>query len=189
VLTRATGTGDREAEILATGAVPGPPRGPVDPALAHPLAVDVDGDLAVILYAVFDAFPEISPGWWCDSTVFRRVDGAWGGGGPGGDNSTSQRPFARPDEVENSIEPWTDWPSNGNLLGWEDGFTAHTCFGIAPTRTARVTIAGADGRERDLRITPWCGAYVAVVRGETSTLTGYGHDGAALGRIERGGAG
>jgi hypothetical protein len=42
-------------------------------------------------------------------------------------------------------------------------------------------VRGEDGRERDLRITPWCGAYVGVVAGATATLTGYGAEGRVLG--------
>jgi len=35
--------------------------------------------------------------------------------------------------------------------------------------------------ERDLRITPWNGAYVAVLAGETATLAGYDASGQFLG--------
>jgi hypothetical protein len=44
-----------------------------------------------------------------------------------------------------------------------------------------LTVRGEDGPERDLRITPWCGAYVAVVAGATAKLTGYDAAGRRLG--------
>lgn len=55
------------------------------------------------------------------------------------------------------------------------------CFGIAPVGTARMTITDGTGRERDLRITPWNGAFVAVVRGTMHVLTGYDASGIVLG--------
>jgi hypothetical protein len=59
----------------------------------------------------------------------------------------------------------------------------HTFFGIAPAGTARLTVTDEAGRTRDLPITAWNGAYVAVVAGARSTLTGYDERGERLGSL------
>lgn len=41
----------------------------------------------------------------------------------------------------------------------------YSCFGIAPIGSERLTIENDVGDLRDLRITPWNGAFVAVVEG------------------------
>jgi hypothetical protein len=46
-------------------------------------------------------------------------------------------------------------------------------FGIAPVHAARLTVTAADGCERELRVTPWNGAFVVASPGTHSTLTGY----------------
>jgi hypothetical protein len=56
-------------------------------------------------------------------------------------------------------------------------------FGIAPATTARLTVSDRAGRVRDLRITPWSGAYVAAVDGDYSRLTGYDRQGRQLGSV------
>jgi hypothetical protein len=47
--------------------------------------------------------------------------------------------------------------------------------------TARLVVTDEAGRGRDLRVTAWNGAYVAVVSGLRSTLTGYDEHGDILG--------
>jgi hypothetical protein len=177
--------GERGPALLAGGGVPEPPEGPFAAGRAYPLAVDVDGAHGAVSFAALDAYPDIEPGWWCVAIRFSLIDGVWHEGGQD-DNSTTQRPFERPTEVTNSTESWCDWHSNGGLAGFEEGEPdRHMFFGVAPTGTARLTVTDATGRERDLAITPWCGAYVADVTGDFSRLTGYGAGGETLGSFER----
>jgi hypothetical protein len=172
-------------EILATGIVPGPPAGPFVSGAAYPLAVDVDGCLGAVSFAALDPYPDIEDGWWCVAMSFTLIDGAWTERSQH-DNLTQAQPFSRPLTPDNSRHDWCDWHTNGPAgLGdeedehpWRHGF-----FGVAPVGTARLTVTDEAGRERDLRITPWNGAYVAEVAGLSSTLTGYGADGRPLGSL------
>lgn len=161
-----------------------------DDGQAHPLAVDIDGDLGAVSFAIFDPYPHIAGGWWCVAAcVQREADGSW----PAfvaceHDNTTSPTPFTRPLIATNG-NGWIDWHSNGPHFGFgvgDDGAEEwrHSFFGIAPAGTARLVLADEHGRERDLRITPFNGAYVAYLRGTRSTLTGYDAGGAVLGSIE-----
>jgi hypothetical protein len=177
--------GETGRALLTAGAVPTPPEGPFAEGRAYPLAMDRDRDVAAVSFAALNAYPGIEAGWWCVAVGFTLVDGVWHEAGQD-DNSTTQRPFERRATVENSTSPWIDWHSNGSLGGYgeHDGDPPrhrHMFFGIAPTGTARLTITDAAGRERDLRITPWCGPYVAAVEGDYSKLWGYGEDGRLLG--------
>jgi hypothetical protein len=162
--------------ILGAGAVPPPPAGPLEPGVAYSLAFDIDGDFAAVSFAIPDMYPEVAAGMWCLAVVYTRMEGAWAEYGEH-DNTTTPRPFERPARPENSVESWLDWHSNG--LGGD----VHSFFGVAPHATARLTVTADAGEERELRITPSNGAYVAVVRGESSTLTGYAADGRRLGAI------
>ena len=77
---------------------------------------------------------------------------------------------------------WVDWHSNGGYAGWdEEPRERHSYFGIAVAGTARLTVTTTDGVERDVRITPWNGAYVVAAPGTHSTLTGYDAQGNVLG--------
>lgn len=137
----------------------------------YPLAVDIDGDLGVVSFAALALHPHIDSGWWCVAQMFERSGAGWAGSSED-DNTTSPTPFTRPLVAENG-PGWLDWGSNCGLMGWGDGDFRLMCFGIAPVGTARMTITDGTGRERDLRITPWNGAFVAVVRGTSHVLTGY----------------
>jgi hypothetical protein len=167
--------------ILMAGVVPGPPVGPFVAGRAYPVGVDVDGTTGAVSYVALDAYPDIAPGWWCVALRFTCVDGVWHEVSED-DNSTTQRPFERPAEIENSVATWFDWHSNGAIGGYEEPpVHRHLFFGIAPVGTARLTVTDEAGRERDLTITPWSGAYVAAVDGPFSRLTGYDEAGATLG--------
>lgn len=167
--------------------MPGPPVGNVD---SYPLAVDIDGDVGAVSWALLNAHPHIDTGWWCEAVMYGHGPGGWGEITAGDDNTTSPTPFERPKVVTNSTMEWMDWGSQGGLAVWgepgdSDHIERHVLFGIAPVGTARLTVTTPDGRERDLRITPWNGAYVAVVEGDDSLLTGFGHGGELLGTIAR----
>jgi hypothetical protein len=173
--------------ILAAGVVPGPPGGPFVEGRAYPLGVDVDGTTGAVSYAALNPYPDIEPGWWCVDMGFTLVDDVWHDGDQD-DNSTTQRPFERPVEIENSTSTWFDWHSNGGLGDYGERMGdppryRHMFFGIAPTATARLTVSDETGRERELAITPWCGAYVASVEGAFSRLSGYDQHGEPLGRF------
>jgi hypothetical protein len=167
--------------ILAAVSVPGPPSGPFVAGRAYPVGVDVDGATGAVSYVALDAHPAIAPGWWCVALRFTCVDGVWHEITED-DNSTTQRPFERAAESDNSMEGWVDWHSNGALGGYDEPpVHRHLFFGIAPVGTARLTVTDGAGRERDLTITPWSGAYVAAVDGAYSLLTGYDAAGVTLG--------
>jgi hypothetical protein len=120
---------------------------------------------------------------WCVAVRFKLVGGEWREHDDT-DNSTTQRPFERPTKAENSTSEWFAWHSNGGSGGYGDPLRYHHMFfGIAPVGTARLVVTDETGRERDLAITPWCGAYVASVEGEFSRLTGYGENGELLGSV------
>jgi hypothetical protein len=169
--------------ILGRETVPGPPTGPWERDTVYPLAVDVDGRFGAVSFAVLGMYPDISAGWWCLATTWVRDGGGWEYAGGDFDNETSPEPSVRPVAPDNSVEEWCDWHTNGGAGEWpnDEQPWRHTFFGIAPVSTARLTVADDTGRERDLRITPWNGAYVAVVAGVHSTLTGYAADGRRLG--------
>jgi hypothetical protein len=171
--------------LLAAGVVPGPPEGPFVEGRAYPLGVDVDGSTGAVSYAALNPYPDIAPGWWCVAIRFTQVDGVWRDGDQD-DNSTTQQPFVRPIEIENSTSTWFDWHSNGGLGDYSERIGdppryRHMFLGIAPARTARLTVTDETTRERDLSITPWRGAYVANVEGAFSRLTGYDRNGQQLG--------
>jgi hypothetical protein len=167
--------------ILSSGVVPGPPTGPFESGAAYPLAVDVDDELGAVSYAALNPHPQLVEGWWCVAHSFSLRGGRWCEASEH-DNTTSSRPFERPSTVQNSKVSWMDWASNGGGGEWaEEPRVRHLLFGIAPTTTARLVVTADDGRRRDLTITPWCGAYVAIVAGASSRLTGYGPGGETLG--------
>ena len=129
---------------------------------------------------MLDPYRYIAPGWRCEASIWVNGPRGWREVGGDHDSLTSQTPFERPARAENSNAGWCDWHSNGgaavagpaDLDPWR-----HAFFGIAPVGTARLTVTDQTGAERDLAITPWNGAYVAVVSGLHSTLTGYADDG------------
>jgi hypothetical protein len=169
-------------QVLDRGSVPGPPPRPWDRETAYPLAVDVDGRL--VWFAVLDMYPDTAPGWWCLATTWSRDGECWNHAHGESDNTTSPAPFERPLQSENGVHRWCDWHSNGSAGHWGDEDEdpwRHTFFGIAPAGTARLMVTDETGRERDLHVTPWNGAYVAVVSGPRSTLTGYDERGDVLG--------
>lgn len=173
-------------DALAAGRVDGPPPGPWEPGRAYPLALDVDeaNGIAAVSFAILDLYPDIAPGWWCEAITFAFRGGRWRFAAGESDNCTAPDPFSRPASATNSLHGWCDWHTNGGLGGWgEDDPPAwrHTLFGIAPEGTARLTVTDETGTTRDLRITPWNGAYVAIVAGVRSTLTGCGERGERLG--------
>jgi hypothetical protein len=169
------------SEILDAGVVPPPPAGRLEPGVRYPLAFDLHGDLGAVSFAVLDLHPRIARGMWCEALMYARGrDGRWVEIAEH-DNMTSPRPFERPRQPENTEETWVDWHSNHGLRqsGTHDYLTGF--FGVAPFTTARLTVTAAGEEERDLRITPRSGAYVAVVAAATWTLRGYGADGERLG--------
>jgi len=171
--------------LLAAGVVPGPPEGPFVEGRAYPLGVDIDGSTGAVSYAALNPYPDTAPGWWCVAVRFTLVDGVWHDGDQD-DNSTTQQPFVRPVEIENSTSAWFDWHSNGGLGDYSERIGdppryRHMFFGIAPAGTARLTVTDETARARDLTVTPWCGAYVATVEGAFSRLTGYDGNGQQLG--------
>jgi hypothetical protein len=86
--------------------------------------------------------------------------------------------------VENSELSWVDWMSIGGAHEWPDEpRRRQSYFGIAPVQTARLTVTAEDGRERELRITPWNGAFVVASPGTRSTLTGYDLEDNVLGSV------
>ena len=164
--------------------MPGPPPRPWKRGTAYPLAFDVNGRLGAVSFALLDPYPEIAPGWWCLATSWVRGRKGWGEAGAETDNTTSPTPFERPRRAEASVHAWCDWHSNGGAAHWgdeDDDPWRHLFFGIAPAGTARLVVTDATGRERDLHITPWNGAYVAIVSGVESTLTGFDERGTILG--------
>jgi hypothetical protein len=171
----------RASEILDAGVVPPPPAGRLEPGVRYPLALDLHGDLGAISFAVLDLHPRIPRGMWCEALMYSRGrNGRWVEIAEH-DNTTSPRPFERPRQPENSEETWIDWHSSDGLQegGSHEYLTGF--FGIAPLTTARLTVTAAGEQERDLRITPRSGAYVAVVAAAAWTLTGYGAHGERLG--------
>jgi hypothetical protein len=173
-------------QALAAGRVDGPQQGPWRRDRAYPLAFDINAadGIAAVSFAILDMYPDIALGWWCEALTFAFHEGQWRPAGGESDNSTAPDPFSRPSKATNSVHPWCDWHSNGGLGEWAEDDPPqqrHTFFGIAPTGTARLTVTDEADRTRDLHITPWNGAYVAVVAGTRSTLTGYDEDGNVLG--------
>jgi hypothetical protein len=168
--------------ILKTREVPLLPAGSVEPGVGHPLAFDVDGDLAAVSFAVLDMYPDIQPGMWCLALIYRRRENAWVEACEH-DNTTTPRPFERPSVAENDVAGWVDWHSNSGVWWSEEHGSLHSYFGIAPRTTARLTMTPAGGSERDIRITRFNGAYVVAVAGSESTLTGYSPEGSRLGTI------
>ncbi len=170
--------------VLAAGHVPGPPALPYEVGVGYPLAFDVCGRIGAVSFAALDVYPDIALGWWCLVEQFSLHEGVWGFAGGEYDNTTTPTPFERPIAVENSTLDWLDWGSNGGWGEWEDEpRERHSSFGIAPVRTTRLTLTTVDGNEREVRITPWNGAYVVVAPGPHSTLTGYDIDGDVLGTL------
>jgi hypothetical protein len=164
--------------VLAAQRVDGPPQAPWKADRAYPLALDINAadGIAAVSFAILDMYPDIEPGWWCEAVTYSLRDGEWCYAAGESDNNTAPNPFSRPDTTTNSIHDWCDWHSNGGLGGWGQNDTPewrHTFFGIAPTGTTRMTVTDETGHTRDLQITPWNGAYVAIVAGAHSTLTGY----------------
>jgi hypothetical protein len=162
--------------VLTAGRVPGPPSPPFEVGVAYPLAFDVCDRIGAVSFAALDAYPDIDHGWWCFVVQFALHDGAWHPAGGEYDNTTILTPFARPSEIE-----WVDWGTHGGNGVWdEEPRDRHSYCGIAATGTARLTVT-AEGRTRDVRITPWNGAYVVVEPCLNSALSGYDATGSLLG--------
>jgi hypothetical protein len=161
------------------------PRSPWQDGHGYPLARDVDGDLAAVSFAVRHRGTTERDAWACMVMVLTRTGNAWIPGDTY-DDTTTARPFGRPQVAENSSGGWVDWTSNGPV--WGQGATAvHSCFGVAPAGTTEIQLV-ANGVVRSLEITRFSGAYVAVSRGVASELRGFGADGTALGRLRVPGA-
>jgi hypothetical protein len=164
--------------VLTAGRVPGPPRPPFARGVAYPLAFDMSDGIGAVSFAAFDVYPDIDRGWWCLVEQFSFHDGAWRPAGGMYDNTTISTPFERPSGID-----WVEWGTDGGNAGWdEEPRDRHSYCGIASVETARLTVT-SNGETRDVRITPWNGAYVVVATGLNSTLTGYDIDGTVLGTI------
>jgi hypothetical protein len=172
----------RASEILTSGVVPTPPVGPLAPGVRHPLAVDIQDGLGAISFAVLDLHPRIAKGMWCEAVVYVGGPDAWTEYSTE-DNTTSPRPFERPVDEGTNVDGWVQWHSNGGLAqrGKHDYLTSF--FGIAPATTGRLTVTPGGGEERELRVTPYNGAYVAAVPAPSWILTGYSVDGQRLGEF------
>ena len=172
--------------MLAAGRVDGPPQAPWRRDRAYPLAlaINVADGIAAVSFAVPDMYPDIEPGWWCEAVTYSLRDDRWRHAGGESDNNTAADPFTRPRNATNSMHDWCDWHSNGGLMRWSKDDPPewrHTFSGIAPHGTARLTVTDERGHTRALQITPWNGAYVAIVAGGHSTLTGFDARGDRLG--------
>ena len=180
---------DRLAPVmLRLGVVPGPPSGPPVPGSAYPLAVDVHDRLGAASFAVLGLHPEIADGWWCVTRQYALRGGTWQDAGGEHEVPATSRPFEPPATAEDSTVAWVDRPSDGGHGEWDDEpRRRHVLSGVATATTARLAVTDESGRTRTIAITPWCGAYVAVVAGASSRLTGYGAAGEELGSIEAGG--
>jgi hypothetical protein len=174
-------TTDLGLRVLSEAAVHPPPLGPYVHGVAYPIAFDIDGALGAVSFGAWDLYPGmLEAQWWCTVELFVRYGDGWGSCGGEHDNTTSATPFHRPADGD-----WIEWHSNGGGGRWvEEPRARFSFFGIAPAGTERLTVRDEDGRERDLRITPWNGAYVAVVAGETATLSGYDASGHLLGAYD-----
>jgi len=177
---------DLGLEVLTEAAVHPPPYGPYVHGVAYPIAVDVDGMLGAVSFATWDLYPGmLEAQWWCTVELFAHYDGEWGSCGGEHDNTTSPTPFQRPYAAASDPDNWVHWHTNGPVGIWEQEPRQRiSFFGVAPMETERLVVRSKDGRERALRITAWNGAYVAVVAGDTATLTGYGANGRRLGAFD-----
>ncbi len=170
--------------VLTAQRVPGPPSPPFKVSEAYPLAFDVCDEIAAVSFAALGVYPDIDRGWWCMVEQFRRSDGHWHPAGGSHDNTTTSTPFERPVTGD-----WIEWGSHGGSSVWEEEpRERHSYFGVAPAGTARLSVTTPDGRPRDVAITPWNGAWVVVVAGPTSTLTGRDSNGAIIGETDFGSA-
>jgi hypothetical protein len=159
-------------EILNSGVLPRPPSEPLLGHTAYPIAVDIDSEFAAVTFAALNIYER---GWWCVASVYRRVGTAWTAFNEF-DNATTDSPFERPLDAGDS---WVDWMSDsGPLVYGDQVLERYAFFGIASTRTARLTVD-----DRELTITPWNGAFVATTPREDSVITGYAADGTLLGTI------
>jgi hypothetical protein len=171
-------------EILASRRVPRPAEPPHEVGVGYPLAFDICGRIGAVSFAALDVYPDIAAGWWCLVELFSYAEGSWGCAGGEHDNTTTANPFTRPSDAENSNVEWVDWLSFGGAPEWdEEPRRRQSYFGVAPTRTARLTATTEDGTVRELEITPWSGAFVAVNPGTRSSLTGYDATGVELGSM------
>lgn len=138
-------------------------------------------------FVALDVYPDIARGWWCLVEQFSSSDGTRGGAGGEHDNTTSSTPFKRLTSAENSELDWLDWLSFGGAAEWDDEpRRRQSYFGIAPVQTARLTVTAEDGCERELRVTPWNGAFVVASPGTHSALTGYDVEDNVLGTLSIG---
>lgn len=177
---------DRFAPVmLRLGVVPGPPSGSPVPGRAYPRAVDVHDRLGAVSFAVLGLRPEVADGWWCVTRQYALRGGTWQDAGGEHEVPTSSRPFEAPETPESSPVAWVDRPTDGGHGEWdEEPQRRHVLSGSATAATARLAVTDESGRTRGIAITPWCGAYVAVVAGASSRLTGYGAAGEELGSVE-----
>jgi len=165
--------------VLTARHVPGPPSPPFEVGEAYPLAFDVCDEITAVSFAALGVHPDISRGWWCLLEQFQRHDGHWHPAAGSHDNTTTATPFKRP-----ATGDWVEWASDGGHETWEqEPRERHSCFGIAPAGTTRLSLATPDGRTRDVAITPWSGAWVAVAPTASLTLTGRDAEGAVLGEL------
>ena len=163
--------------MLRLGVVPEPPSGAPVPGRAYPLAVDVHDRLGAVSFAVLDG---VSDGWWRLTRQYALRGGRWEDAGGEHDVETAS-PFAPPQTGDHG---WVERPADGGHGEWdEEPVRRHLLSGIAAAATARLEVTDESDRTRDIAITPWCGAYVAVVAGASSRLTGYGAAGEELGSI------
>lgn len=177
---------DRFAPVmLRLGVVPGPPPEPPVPGRAYPVAVDVHDRLGAVSFVVLGLRPDAPGGWWCVTRQYALRGGTWQDADGEHAVPASPRPFDPPATAEDSPVAWVDRTSDGGHGEWdEEPNRRHVLSGVATAATARLAVTDESGLTRDLAITPWCGAYVAVVAGASSRLTGYGAAGEELGSIE-----
>lgn len=172
--------------VLAAKKVPAPPSRPAAVGVAYPVAFDIAGTIAAVSFVALNVYPEHLR-WWCLVEQFWLDGENWVPAGGSYDNTTTDTPFARPTRVENSVETWVDWITDGGHGGWDvEPRERHSYCGIAPTHTARLTVTTPDGLSRSIAVNPLSGAWVVVAPGTRSTLTGYDAAGVKLGTTEFG---
>ena len=169
--------------VAEAGAVPGPPPAGWDET-SHVIAMHTTSRAVAVLTV---GRSSSTARWFTTAIVFDRRDGGHLLPAEEYFDVAGNEPFCRPVVPSNSLLDWVDWPATGPKVTIEspgEEIRRRTFVGFVVPSVERLTVTIGDGRTRDVPITHYNGAFIAVADDHSFELNAYDKDGRRIGRKE-----